>query len=96
MKAILLKIDDHKFLLEENAGNDQSMSYILSNKELLRSIIKEGEEVVENLMGYNPKLTLEIKEFKEKTGIIGYPFNMHDVDLYIIDRNIDVVLEVNI
>lgn len=37
-----------------------------------------------------------MKEFKAKTGIIGVPFDLRDVDLYILDRGVDVVFEMEL
>lgn len=38
----------------------------------------------------------DLGDFKRKTGIIGWPLSLHDVDLYIADRKIDVKLVLQI
>ncbi|MBP9788129.1 MAG: hypothetical protein KBC72_11345 [Acinetobacter sp.] len=104
MNAIKIYIDGQPFLLKEpNAYDDYEFpTFIIENLPLLRDYIKQGNETLkafsENPMAFNsnPFADLpDVQYFKDRTGIIGQPFTMHDTELYILDRKVNVVMEVN-
>ena len=52
----------------------------------------------ENPMAFNSDQFADLPDvqyFKDRTGIIGQPFTMHDTELYILDRKVNIVIEVN-
>ena len=96
MQAILINIDRSKFLLPiSHSDNYEFPSYIVENKQNIIDCIKAYKTWVKDTLQPMPPMP-DMAKFKEKTGIIGVPFDMRDVDLYIIDKNIDVVLEVEL
>ena len=96
MQATLIKIADSKFLLPvSHSDNYEFPSYILENKQNVIDCVNAYKTWVKDTLQPMPPMP-DMKEFKEKTGIIGVPFDMRDVDLYIIDKNVDVVLEVEL
>ena len=104
MNAIKIYIDGQPFLLKEpNAYDDYEFpTFIIENLPLLRDYIKQGNETLRafsaNPMAFhsNPFASLpDVKYFKDRTGIIGQPFTMHDTELYILDRKVNVIMEVN-
>ena len=96
MQAILINIDRSKFLLPiSHSDNYEFPSYIVENKQNIIDRIKAYKTWVKDTLQPMPPMP-DMAKFKEKTGIIGVPFDMRDVDLYIIDKNIDVVLEVEL
>ena len=104
MNAIKIYIDGQPFLLKEpNAYDDYEFpTFIVENLPLLRDYIRQGNEALkafsENPMAFssNPFTSLpDVQYFKDRTGIIGRPFTMHDTELYILDRNVDVLMEVS-
>ena len=96
MQAILINIDRSKFLLPvSHSDNYEFPSYIVENKQNIIDCVKAYKTWLKDTLQPMPPMP-DMKEFKEKTGIIGVPFDMRDVDLCILDKNIDIVLEVEI
>ena len=96
MQAILIKIENSQFLLPvSHSDNYEFPSYILENKENIIQYVNVYKTLVKDTMQPMPPIP-NMQEFKEKTGIIGVPFDMRDVDLYVLDKGVDVVLEVQL
>ena len=104
MNAIKIYIDGQPFLLKEPSAYDdyEFPTFITENLPLLRDYIKQGNEILKAFSGNpmafnsNPFANLpDVQYFKDRTGIIGQPFTMHDTELYILDRKVNIVIEVN-
>lgn len=104
MNCIKIMISGQDFLLPEpNTYDDYEFpTFIQENLPLLKDYIKQGNEALsefsKNPLAFssNPFASLpDVQYFKDRTGIIGKPFTMHDTNLYILDRKVDVVMEVN-
>ena len=96
MQATLIRINGSKFLLPVSHGDNYEFpSYIVENKQNIIDCVQAYKTWVKDTLQPMPPMP-DMKEFKEKTGITGVPFDMRDVDLYILDKNIDIVLEVEI
>lgn len=97
MKAIKIKIREAEFLLPETHSDYEFPSYILNNKEAIIQYIAKSKEVLKNpLADHNFNDTLNMDEFKKKTGIIGWPFDMRDINLFALDRNIEITAEIEL
>ncbi len=70
---------------------DTIEQYIKSSDEFVEMCSNFNNPELENLQKRNQILKNELNEFKARTGIIGFPFDVKDVDLYIATNNIDVV-----
>ncbi|MEG7664971.1 hypothetical protein U0D24_21610 [Hafnia paralvei] len=104
MNAIKLTINGRDFLLPET-HSDYPSGYLEDHKELIIRYIESetrlldlmaneyGSESYEEAYKRVRFLTKELANFKEVTGIIGHPFDARDVGLYIIDKNVTVVLQ---
>lgn len=96
MQATRIYIEGNSFLLPlSHADNYEFPSYIAEHKSDISRCVEAYKGWAKDPLDDMPP-TPDMTEFKEKTGIIGAPFNLHNVDLYIIDRNVDVVLEVTL
>ncbi|MBE3211088.1 hypothetical protein IM288_21795 [Enterobacter cloacae complex sp. P32C] len=101
MQAIKIRIDDHIFLFPD--GFDFVFpDYVNEHIATIRQYIAAGKETIEAMKNYGKTDTTELQkrtrllktelaEFKARTGIIGFPFDSRDVDLYVKNNNIDVV-----
>lgn len=92
-QAIQLNINGHSFLISESC--ECEMEYIRSERNNIIKCIEAYEKWLKNPLSDMPPHP-DMTEFKEKTGIIGAPFNMHDATLYALDRNIEIVAEIEI
>lgn len=101
MKAIKVQIENTAFLFPDgfdftfpdyvNDHLNTIRSYIHASNEMTDAMKNYGSTDTSNLQKRIKLLKAELAEFKARTGIIGFPFNMHDVDLYVIDRHVEVV-----
>ncbi len=101
--AIKITVGTHSFLLPETHSDYDFPGYIEQHLDLISRYI-ETIKTIEQCSGTpfseemgNAEirakfLSSELKEFKEKTGIIGYPLDFKDVNLYAIDHKIDINL----
>lgn len=96
MRTVKIIIKNKSFLLpESHSDNYEFPTYINENKENIIKCIDAYDDWLPNPLKDMGKIP-DMSEFKAKTGIIGIPFNLHDVDLYILDRKVDVVMEVTL
>ncbi|HAS1203978.1 TPA: hypothetical protein I3821_004064 [Enterobacter cloacae] len=101
MRAVKIKIDDQFFLLPD--GFDYVFpDYINEHKPTIEQYIAAGKETIDAMKNYGKTDTTELQkrtrllknelaEFKARTGIIGFPFDSRDVDLYAASNAIDIV-----
>lgn len=101
MQAIKVRIDDHYFLFPD--GFDFVFpDYVNEHKSTIRMYIAAGKETIEAMKNYGKTDTTELQkrtrllkselaEFKARTGIIGFPFDSRDVELYAASNGIDIV-----
>lgn len=106
MKAVKVKIDESFFLFPD--GFDFPFpDYVIEHLPMIRAYIKAGEDMVHAMVNYGKEDTTEIQkrltllkaelaEFRARTGVIGVPFDMRDVNLFVIDRGIDVTAEIDL
>lgn len=96
MKAIKIIIGGAAFLLPDSHQFYEFPTYILQHKDAILQHIEAGKKFsIDPLTNHFEGLS-DLKEFKRITGIIGYPFNAHDPDLYAIDRNVEIISEVEL
>ncbi|MCU4589074.1 hypothetical protein KTJ20_09960 [Acinetobacter ursingii] len=104
MNVIKITISGKSFLLPEpNEYDDYEFpTFIYQNLPLLKEYIEKGSKALaefsKNPLAFksNPFSDLpDVQYFKDRTGIIGQPFTMNDTELYILDRKVDIVLEMN-
>ncbi|WP_261666909.1 hypothetical protein [Erwinia mallotivora] len=101
MKAMIVKIHNQNFLLPDgfdyvipdfiDEHADLIAQYIDVANEILRELCNNPLAHIPNLTNKSKILQQELSEFKARTGIIGFPFDNRDVNLYVLDRKIDVV-----
>lgn len=96
MKAIKIIIDDTSFLLPESHQFYDFPGYIKKHKSDIQLHIKAaGKAALSPSTNHAPELP-DMSDFKRVTGIIGFPFNMHDPDMYALDRKIEITMEVEL
>lgn len=104
MIAVKINLNERSFLLPES-HSDYEMGYITEHKSMIESYIRASDILLNDLSegndiseSHNRVLFIknELADFKEVTGIIGTPFDSRDVELYIYENNIDVVLEMDV
>lgn len=97
MKAIIIIINNSKFLLPGSHQFYEFPSYIEKHKDDIVKHIELGKKVAENpLIEHSFSSLPNLDDFKRITGIIGHPFDMRDPELYALDKSIEIVLEVTI
>ncbi|TDB42073.1 hypothetical protein [Photorhabdus luminescens] len=107
MQYVLININNCKFLLPEPIGDYEFPSYILKHKQLIidyievsNSMLKYGGEPFSEEMqqcdNRAKHIRYQLADFKAITGIVGFPFDMRDVDLYIINNSLNIASEFNI
>lgn len=106
MRAIKVQIEKSNFLFPDgfdfifpdyvNEHLPTIREYISASHEMVAAMKSLGSTDTTNLQKRIKLLKSELGEFKSRTGIIGFPFNMHDVDLYVVDRQVHVVSFVNL
>ncbi|KFW97586.1 hypothetical protein [Pectobacterium carotovorum] len=105
MQAVKVKIDDRHFLFPDGF-EFPFPEYVIQHLPQIRAYIRAGEDLlaamenqnigVENILKRLNIIKAELSEFKARTGIIGTPFDLRDVDLYIANRHIDVTLIIDL
>jgi len=95
MKAIKIKIAGAEFLLPESGGYEFP-AYILANKSLIEAHVAAGKKWLTNSMTDYSLGLPDATDFKSVTGIIGFPFDARDPNLYAIDRGIEIALEIEL
>ncbi|AAM86482.1 hypothetical [Yersinia pestis KIM10+] len=101
--AIKITVGYHSFLLPDTHTDYAFPAYINKHIDLIWRYIENNDKIEE--LSSNPFskgrtavlvkakfLSSELKEFKLKTGIIGYPFDMKDISLYLASQNIKITL----
>ncbi|AHK20538.1 hypothetical protein [Yersinia similis] len=101
--AIKITVGYHSFLLPDTHTDYDFPAYINKHIDLIWRYIENNDKIEE--LSSNPFskgrtaalvkakfLSSELKAFKLKTGIIGYPFDMKDISLYITSQNITIKL----
>ncbi|MFT0211823.1 hypothetical protein VQ643_04305 [Pseudomonas sp. F1_0610] len=97
---ILINIDGTKFLVPPTA-NDNSIELIIKHKSDIVDYIAQANRALkaikDDVLVAQAEPTPDvIKRLKEETGIIGYPFDLRDVTLYILDQKIAIDLEIDL
>ncbi|MPQ69499.1 hypothetical protein [Pseudomonas sp. MWU12-2323] len=96
MKVMRLKMSGTVFLLPETHGDYEFPNYILQHQEQISEFVTASMVYARNPLALeSPVMSDMLKAFRARTGIIGYPFSLHDVDLYAMDpgRNVEIVAE---
>ena len=96
MRAIKIHVGEASFLLPDSHQFYEFPSYIVQHKEKILQHVTASKKFVNDPLTDHTADLPDLSEFKRITGIIGYPFNIHDVDLYVLDRKVHVTLEVRI
>lgn len=102
MYVILIQIEQAKFILPEaNPCDDYEFpTFITENIELLREFIQQGKQAMadfakEPLKDHFKDLP-NVQYFKDRTGIIGAPFDMQDTEMYLLTHpEVEVVMEMS-
>lgn len=108
MDAIKVTLGGTSLLLpDSHSDNYEFPTYIIENKELIKNLVDAGNEIIKHTS--NPfskemdaaekkakELSQQSKKFKEVTGVIGWPFDMRDADLYAAQNNINVILSMSL
>ena len=95
MKAIKIKIAGTEFLLPES-DSYEFPAYILANKPLIAAHVAAGKKwLTDSMTDYFSDLP-DATDFKSVTGIIGFPFDARDPNLYAIERGIEIALEIEL
>lgn len=95
MKAIKIKIAGTEFLLPEKEDYEFP-TYILAHKHLIEAYVAAGKAWSKDPLNDHFHGLPDASDFRATTGIIGFPFDAHDPNLYAADRQIDVVMAVEL
>lgn len=93
MKAIKLKINASSFLLPESHQFYEFPSYIQKHRSELLLYANAVRNFASDPMSDHFSTLPDMSDFKRITGIIGFPFDMNDADLYALDRKIQITME---
>lgn len=98
MQATLITLAGMQFLLPADKSDYEFPSYVLKHKPQIERLLVMADHALSNpLADPLPGPTREeMREFRERTGIVGYPIDLHDPVLYAVDRQIEIILEVNL
>jgi len=97
VEAIKITINGKSFLLpSEQNGFYEFPTFIIRHRAAIAKWIEASKGQVEDPLGDHMSGLPDMSEFKRITGIIGFPFNAHDPDLYALDRGIQVVMTVEL
>lgn len=96
MQAILIKIDGTAFLLPDSHGGYEFPGYVLGHLARIRQHIDAVRRWAADPLGADLGSLPDLAEFKRVTGIIGWPLNSHDPQLYALDRGIEIVMELEL
>lgn len=101
MRFVKIHISGKSFLLPEAKSDAYEFpAYIEENILLLSEFIEKGNAAMKKfrtdpLTDHFSSLP-DVSEFKARTGIIGVPFDMRDVDLYLAtNKDAEIALEVS-
>lgn len=102
MNCIKITISGQDFLLPEpnNYDNYEFPTFIHENLVLLRDFIQQANIALEKwkkdpLNDYFKNLP-DVQYFKDRTGIIGIPFDAKDVQLYVANNpQLNIIMEVS-
>ena len=96
MQAVKIDIAGSSFLLpESHSDNYEFPTYITEHKPQIEQCVSAYQQWLKSPLSDMPT-TPDMSEFKQKTGIIGVPFNLHDVDLYVLEKGVDIVMEIDL
>lgn len=94
MNAIKITLHGAAFLLPDTHGEYAFPDYIQAHSEAILQYIEAGQRLA-NAPDSDPFAGLpSLQMFKRQTGIIGYPLTAHDVQLYVLDKQVQVIMEV--
>ncbi|MBX8493142.1 hypothetical protein K5D42_25055 [Pseudomonas cichorii] len=96
MKVIRIQLAGTQFLLPEGHGDYEFPGYVLEHKARIEAYVTAFKAYARNMLtGSLPVMSDDLKAFRQRTGIIGYPFDMHDANLFALDpgRGVTVVLD---
>lgn len=96
MQAIKINIAGTSFLLPESHSDHYEFpTYITDHKPQIEQCVSAYQQWLKSQVDDMPPVP-DMSEFKQKTGIIGIPFNMHDVQMYALTHGVDIVMEVDL
>lgn len=96
MRAIKIIIDGTSFLLPESHQFYDFPEYIKKHKSDIQLHIQAGKKAALSPSANHLSGLPDMSDFKRVTGIVGFPFNMHDPDMYALDRKIEITMEVEL
>ena len=96
MRAIKINIAGASFLLPESHQFYEFPTHILRHKAEIKQHIEASKKFSSNPLIDHPTKLPDLSEFKRITGIIGFPFDARDPDLYALDKGIEISLEVDL
>lgn len=105
--AVKIIIDSYSFLLPDTHEGYEFPGYVLQHKGLISDYILASKMVLsaasepfsvemQTASDTVAMLKKQLVEFKERTGIMGFPFDLKDVDQLILANNIDVAATVDL
>lgn len=100
MQVAKINIAGKSFLLPEtHFDNYEFPTYILENLSLLEEFITKGVAAMKKFstdpFGDHLSDLPDVSEFKQVTGIMGNPFDMRDIEMYLLSNPVDVVVEID-
>ncbi|MFK4751452.1 hypothetical protein [Oceanobacter antarcticus] len=97
MNATKIRISGAEFLLPDTHSDYEFPTYIMEHRSEIQQKIAGAKMMLKNPMSYEQLVDIpDMTEFKQKTGIIGWPFDMRDVNLYELDRCINITMTINL
>lgn len=97
MNVIRIRIAGAVFLLPDTHNDYAFPGYIIEHRELIAGAVELGQEVLAAPLDvHGAELSEALKALKLRTGIIGFPFDLRDADLYALNRQLNVVLDVEL
>ena len=97
MEAIRITIEGNPFLLPgDKNGFYEFPTYIQQHRAAVIEWIEASKKQLADPLADHMSGLPDLSEFKRVTGIVGFPLNAHDPDLYALDRGVRIVMDVQL
>ncbi|MFA5495544.1 MAG: hypothetical protein WC247_12265 [Porticoccaceae bacterium] len=96
MKAIKIRISGAVFLLPDTHQFYEFPAYINRHRDDIAAHVAAADKFSRDPLGDHFSGLPDLTDFKRVTGIVGFPFDLRDPDLYAANQGIEIVLEVDL
>ena len=97
-KAIKIHVGGGTFLLPEPGPHSNYIfpTYILEHKDDIERLVEGGGDFAKDPLNFHSNSAQDLSTFRSKTGIIGFPFDARDPDLFAANEGVEILLEIEL